>query len=122
MPSWSLQVQLAAGPVGARHTRVSGVRGAGPGSIGVLTEAADMWVLPAPQASESPRRQTAPEVAVTRPKEPPSPSIAVTDPATVAKITRFINALETVQLAAISCPEIPTEGSFVVVRDVDLLP
>jgi hypothetical protein len=83
-------------------------------STGVLAEAAAMWVLPRPAGERIPSQAAVLEVAVTRPKKRPSPPIVVTDRATIAKVATLIDALGTVQPAAISCPEIPAEGSFVI--------
>ncbi len=114
MTSWSLRFSRPPVPsvLDARVLSVVFVA-LGHSSTGVLAEAADMWVLPRPASERIPAEAAVLEVAVTRPKVPPSLSVAVTNLATIAKITRFIDALGTVQPAAISCPEIPAEGSFV---------
>jgi hypothetical protein len=83
------------------------------GSTGVLAESEDMWDRPKPTGERIPSSARVLAVAVTHPHQRPSPSIIVTDPATVAKIATAIDALETVQPVAIVCPMIPVEQAFV---------
>jgi hypothetical protein len=83
------------------------------GSTGVIADASDMWDIPRPARERIPSSAVVLEVAVTRPHTRPSTSITVTDTDTVAKIAALIDALETVQPVAISCPMIPVELALV---------
>jgi len=118
MTSWSLRFSRPPVPsvLDARVLSVVFVA-LGHSSTGVLAEAADMWVLPRPASERIPAEAAVLEVAVTRPKEPPSPSIAVTNLATIAKITRFIDALETVQPR---CDLLPGDSGRRLIRNVYL--
>jgi hypothetical protein len=83
------------------------------GSTAVRADAGDMWDIPRPLTERIPSSASVLDVIVERPRMHPSPSITVTDTATVSKIAAMINHLATVQPVAISCPEISAGRAFV---------
>ncbi len=83
------------------------------GSTGLRADAQDVWSVPRPAREQIPPGIQLVEVTRARTGQPPTVSIAVTDPVKVRKIVSLIDGLPITQPGLWSCPAFPADGPYV---------